>query len=1000
MKKITLMLTAAAALLAGVRPAAASTNSGRFNPRAVTSRSIKVDPARKMIIAAKGKALCEVVVPRNNRATRYAGEELAAFIGQITGSKVPVVNKRSGRVPAFILGAPGAKLIKYDLKKLDRDGFIIKTLTDSVIIAGNDDPKADLSRSSAFCERGTLNGVYDFLERFAGVRFYFPGEIGTIVPVKKEWVLPGIDITERPDSQHRLIYCTGVPGLGNGKLNFYDSRIWKHIPRLTKLRIRESTLNLPNCHGLATLSLVQRFAKTKPEFFALRENGKRHDGSVVTRPSDAGGQLCLANEELKEVIFQDAKACLTGQPASSRGLKSWGTRHNKYFFNIMPNDSHFPCKCAVCDKAYSAGPQASSDFVWKFKTDIARKLQQQKVPGYCTMMAYANYRSIPNVEIPSNTVVMLALSGPWNELNPNQSKYCRLIKEWSDKLKAKSYLWVYTTKIGTMIADIPGFTPYAVGSFFKKVSPWSFGAFLEAETDYWLFNALNYYVFGKVLWDLSSDVDAMMTEHLNLMYGAAAPMMKEFYTTLERHWLKDIMGNIRETLVGPQTVLPSQHEVWTKIYGPKELERINKLFDNAEKAAAKDKLSLKRVRFMRKELWEKILDGAKRFKKQNEDSRLWTVYALPVKEKIVIDGKLDEAVWKKAAPVWMLPRTKEKAEVHTRIRMLADKEFFYVGIESDEPCTDRMLCAKRKFDEADMWQDNLVELFFSGKKTDETIYQIMLTSSGNVCDMRNTPGHSSTKWNSALTFKPGVIPGKMWIAEVKIPRNSMPEIKGSTFAVNFTRGRKLDPAVKVTEHYYTWSKFPKQKPEYCGTAVIGEKPLSSSVIAMGDFDAPFNGRTRFMKSGKDYWWTHKKMIVDRTIFRTAGVSMCLHPDGGNTLRQFIPKARLKSNTRYNLSFFVKLKDVSGGKAAPGAGVTVELRYNNGGKNPVYYPLKQPLRGTMDWTRFEFEFTTPGNVGAKRSPYIGFNLNSKCKGRVWLDHIQLTEVPTSARPTGK
>ena len=55
---------------------------------------------------------------------------------------------------------------------------------------------------------------------------------------------------------------------------------------------------------------------------------------------------------------------------------------------------------------------------------------------------------------------------------------------------------------------------------------------------------------------------------------------------------------------------------------------------------------------------------------------------------------------------------------------------------------------------------------------------------------------------------------------------------------------------------------------------------------------------------------------------------------------------------------------------------------------------------MDWTRFEFEFTTPGNVGAKRSPYIGFNLNSKCKGRVWLDHIQLTEVPTSARPTGK
>lgn len=33
-------------------------------------------------------------------------------------------------------------------------------------------------------------------------------------------------------------------------------------------------------------------------------------------------------------------------------------------------------------------------------------------------MAYAQYRPIPEVEIPDNLLVMLALRGPWNEGNP------------------------------------------------------------------------------------------------------------------------------------------------------------------------------------------------------------------------------------------------------------------------------------------------------------------------------------------------------------------------------------------------------------------------------------------------------------------------------------------------------------------------------------------------------------------------------------------------------
>ena len=222
----------------------------------------------------------------------------------------------------------------------------------------------------------------------------------------------------------------------------------------------------------------------------------------------------------------------------------------------MPNDALYDCRCDACKKLAAQYPHGNGDVIWKFETDIARRLQQEKIPGYITVMAYGSYKPIPPMDIPSNVIVMLAVTGPWKEFNPAQEADYQLLKDWNEKLKAKTYLWTYTTKIGSEIADVPSFTPKAVGSFFRNSAPYSFGSFLESETDIWIFNSMNFYVFGKVLWDNSTDVDALLDEHFRLMYGPAAGQMKEFYDTLERHWLKDIMANMKETSVGPQAVLP------------------------------------------------------------------------------------------------------------------------------------------------------------------------------------------------------------------------------------------------------------------------------------------------------------------------------------------------------------------------------------------------------------------------------------------------------------
>ena len=47
-------------------------------------------------------------------------------------------------------------------------------------------------------DRGTLFGVFEFLERCAGVRWYFPNELGVVIPTKTHLAVTQIDVTRSP----------------------------------------------------------------------------------------------------------------------------------------------------------------------------------------------------------------------------------------------------------------------------------------------------------------------------------------------------------------------------------------------------------------------------------------------------------------------------------------------------------------------------------------------------------------------------------------------------------------------------------------------------------------------------------------------------------------------------------------------------------------------------------------------------------------------------------
>ena len=58
---------------------------------------------------------------------------------------------------------------------------------------------------------------------------------------------------------------------------------------------------------------------------------------------------------------------------------------------------------------------------------------------------------------------------------------------------------------------------------------------------------------------------------------------------------------------------------------------------------------------------------------------------------------------------------------------------------------------------------------------------------------------------------------------------------------------------------------------------------------------------------------------------------------------------------------------------------------------MYFPTIY-FTGTIPWTRFEYEFTSPKEkIGTVEKPYIRLVRASKATGTAWFDKVELIEV---------
>ena len=567
----------------------------------IAGGTVRLEPGRVQVVAAANCA----------PSVRFAAQEMTNFLAQALGAPVPIAAAPDdARGVNVILGDnEWSRAEGLDPAPLVRDGFWRLAKGGRVYLVGVDDPKEDPARMAkglgpVMFERATLFAAYDFLERFAGCRFFFPGDIGTVVPRSMSIEVPEGRARTEPVFTERYYSSHRAGGI------WYDSSVkMAEVQGLNRLRLRYGTQRTPCCHGQRAFHYVPRFAKEHPDWFCLQKNGERYLVDTGKTPHCRNGKLCYSSP-IREEIYQDAKAYLTGRPASSRGLARWGGNCvGGRYVDLMPEDSLMECHCEKCQAAYNKNEEMfATDQMWNMIADFGNRLIREGVKGDITMMAYHPYRRVPAVKLPPNVQVMVAERGPWSVGTPDSLKrQLDEIKAWAEKLGHKVWLWTYPGKYGGKFPDIPQISPRAYAKFFSLAEPWIKGGYAEIETDRFMFDALNVYVYSRLGWDPHLDIEALLDDYHSKLFGAAAPHMKAAFDLLEEKWMKDVQscGTI-DTPLGPVMKSPSFGDLFTKIYSAKTMHRLDSLLDAAARAVSPDSREGRAVAVTRKEVFEPL----------------------------------------------------------------------------------------------------------------------------------------------------------------------------------------------------------------------------------------------------------------------------------------------------------------------------------------------------------------------------------------------------------
>ena len=548
-------------------------------------------------LARDGKPAATIVLAEEPlKSNRYAAEELQRFVKKISGAELPIAaDNAEVKGPKILIGqskltdALSLKIPSGFTRELKEEGFIIKTVGDTLVLAGNDGgPKRGENAKDPYSfgntYKGSLFAVYELLERL-GCRWFYPGEFGEIVPKGKDVSVPKMDLLQKPSLAVRGFWY-GVPGHKRK-----DPQLRKDMEEWF-LRNRY----LPYSSVLASAndgSIMSPFRKPRvemrdgkrvrikpfdehPEYFAMKRDKTRH-----------AGYLCLANPEVLKIATENA-------------LNAFRNNPDRYCFGYAPPDGAPTCDCPECYKRNldlmqkpPANPNIqdiSEGFYW-FLNEIAKAVEKEFPDRWITTTAYSGrIRPPESVALNDNISVHTAFLA--------HSRHHRYdFTSWQTKQRLAYYKrWGQMTRYAVERPYFPvmqfhcnvPLPLYRTNAYnLRVVKQLGFaGSEWEGRCSF-MVGGLNYHIRAKMMWDIDTDIDVLLDDYYTKFFGEAAEPIREFFETVE-------------TQLTQVQVDHHEEERIPDIYPHDFAMRVTKAVGKIEKMVKKsDPMIQRRVRFAR-----------------------------------------------------------------------------------------------------------------------------------------------------------------------------------------------------------------------------------------------------------------------------------------------------------------------------------------------------------------------------------------------------------------
>ncbi|MCF7853716.1 MAG: DUF4838 domain-containing protein [Candidatus Pacebacteria bacterium] len=678
--------------------------------------SVAKDASEAMILVKDGQPKATIVLAeRPTRAASDAARELQYHIAHMTNARLPITHaKDSVEGPLIWVGeSAGTRTVGLTNESFEDQEYAIVFSPDAIFLVGQDELVYDNDTPGSFEARGTLNAVYDFLERFCNVRWFYPGRFGTDIPKRKTLAVSGRNIRRKPFFAYREVttdrfadrhawsytmwrrqtagfYAFMKHLFPDAYKNGEDQNFWllqnriKPACRRFLLRQRNGGVLVRANHSLH--DFYTRFwgpsddKKENAGFIEHRPEWFAQTGNTQGRPN----QLCYTNEEVIEQVAADARTYFEGKNVSGNPMKAFRWGRNNYA--VVPNDAGGFCQCAKCralilkeddprvqedQSLYTYG--RNSDLVFHFVNEVAKRVYKTHPDKTVSALAYSNYTLPPSFELAPNVAVHYCwTANRFPVFSEGHKRQREIFEQWAARRKDNTlYLWLYYTFPRELANNNnyhcwPGFFAHAIGEQFKL--------FHEANVD-GIFhcgygeNVENYVTF-KLMDDPTRAVDALLEEYFRRMYGPAAAPMRAIYDIIENAYQNPENYKDIRKIVSPKAS-------WEGLGTDARMTRIQEHMDRAKTVATSD-LYRTRVALFETGIWDYMKAGKATYAER---------MATPIPEFTIprvagAQGKVDAINWDKALTIgpWYKRGSVEAVGANLTGKLAHDGEFLYLEL--------------------------------------------------------------------------------------------------------------------------------------------------------------------------------------------------------------------------------------------------------------------------------------------------------------------------------